>query len=56
LTAVLDTSVVIAFMNRREDDHEWVVTWMETIGGGRVHAAARRRVMAGCSVQTMVRL
>lgn len=26
---VLDTSVVIAFMNRRDDDHERVVSWME---------------------------
>jgi uncharacterized protein len=32
LTAVLDTSVVVAFMNRRDDDHERVVTWIETTG------------------------
>ena len=32
MTIVLDTSVVVAFMNRRDDDHERVVTWMETIG------------------------
>jgi len=32
LTIVLDTSVVVAFMNRRDDDHEWVVRWMETTG------------------------
>ena len=32
MTAVLDTSVVVAFMNRRDDDHEQVVTWMETTG------------------------
>jgi predicted nucleic acid-binding protein len=32
LTIVLDTSVVVAFMNRRDDDHEEVVAWMETIG------------------------
>jgi predicted nucleic acid-binding protein len=32
LTAVLDTSVVVAFMNRRDDHHERVVTWMETTG------------------------
>jgi uncharacterized protein len=29
LTVVLDTSVVVAFMNRRDEDHEKVVTWME---------------------------
>lgn len=28
----LDTSVVVAFMNRRDDDHERVVAWMETVG------------------------
>jgi uncharacterized protein len=32
LTAVLDTSVVAAFMNRRDDDHERVVGWMESTG------------------------
>jgi uncharacterized protein len=32
LTIVLDTSVVVAFMNRRDDDHERVVAWMETTG------------------------
>ena len=32
MTIVLDTSVVVAFMNRRDDDHERVVTWMETTG------------------------
>ncbi len=26
---VVDTSVVVAFMNRRDDDHERVVAWME---------------------------
>ncbi len=26
---VLDTSVVVAFMNRRDDDHEWVAAWMD---------------------------
>lgn len=29
---VLDTSVVVAFMDRRDDDHEQVVAWMETVG------------------------
>lgn len=29
---VLDTSVVVAFMNQRDDDHGRVVAWMETIG------------------------
>lgn len=29
---MLDTSVVVAFMNRRDDDHERVVAWMETVG------------------------
>lgn len=29
---VLDTSVVVAFMNRRDDDHERVAAWMETVG------------------------
>lgn len=28
---VLDTSVVVAFMNRRDDDHERVAAWMETV-------------------------
>ena len=28
----LDTSVVVAFMNRRDDDHERVAAWMETAG------------------------
>jgi predicted nucleic acid-binding protein len=28
---VLDTSVVVAFMNRRDDDHERVVAWMDTL-------------------------
>lgn len=27
---VVDTSVVVAFMNRADDDHERVVSWMET--------------------------
>ncbi len=26
---MLDTSVVVAFMNRRDDDHQRVVAWME---------------------------
>lgn len=30
---VLDTSVVVAFMNRRDDDHERVASWMETVEG-----------------------
>lgn len=29
---VLDTSVVVAFMNRRDDDHEKVVAWMDMVG------------------------
>lgn len=29
---VLDTSVVVAFMNRRDGDHERVAAWMETVG------------------------
>ncbi|CAA9401980.1 hypothetical protein AVDCRST_MAG82-260 [uncultured Rubrobacteraceae bacterium] len=29
---MLDTSVVVAFMNRRDDDHERVATWMEKTG------------------------
>lgn len=29
---VLDTSVAVAFMNRRHDGHERVVAWMETLG------------------------
>lgn len=32
MTTVLDTSVVVAFMNRRDDDHERVAAWMETTG------------------------
>lgn len=28
---VLDTSVVVAFMNRRDGDHEQVAAWMETV-------------------------
>lgn len=28
---VLDTSVVVAFMNRRDDDHDRVVEWMEAV-------------------------
>ncbi|MGB3681481.1 MAG: PIN domain-containing protein, partial [Rubrobacteraceae bacterium] len=28
---MLDTSVVVAFMNRRDDYHERVVAWMETV-------------------------
>ena len=31
MTVVLDTSAVVAFMNRRDDDHERVVAWMEMI-------------------------
>lgn len=31
MTVVLDTSVVVAFMNRRDDDHERVGAWMETV-------------------------
>jgi predicted nucleic acid-binding protein len=27
----VDTSVVVAFMNRRDDDHERVAVWMETL-------------------------
>lgn len=29
---MLDTSVAVAFMNRRDDDHERVAEWMETVG------------------------
>ena len=29
---MLDTSVAVAFMNRRDDDHERVVAWIETVG------------------------
>ena len=29
---MLDTSVAVAFMNRRDDAHERVVAWMETVG------------------------
>lgn len=29
---VLDTSVVVAFMNRRDDDHERVAAWMASVG------------------------
>ena len=28
----VDTSVVVAFMNRRDDDHQRVAVWMETVG------------------------
>lgn len=28
---VIDTSVVIAFMNRWDDAHEWVAGWLETV-------------------------
>lgn len=28
---VLDTSIVVAFMNRRDGDHERVVEWMEMV-------------------------
>lgn len=28
---VLDTSVVVAFMNQRDHDHERVASWMETV-------------------------
>ena len=28
---MLDTSVAVAFMNRRDDAHERVVAWMETV-------------------------
>jgi predicted nucleic acid-binding protein len=28
---VLDTSVVLSFMNRRDDDHERVAAWIETV-------------------------
>ena len=31
MTIVLDTSVVVAFMNRHDDDHERVGAWMETV-------------------------
>lgn len=30
MAVVLDTSVVVAFMNRRDDDHVRVSAWMET--------------------------
>ncbi len=29
---MLDTSVVVAFMNRRDDDHGRVVDWVEAVG------------------------
>jgi uncharacterized protein len=29
---VLDTSVAVAFMNRRDDDHERVAKWIEAVG------------------------
>ena len=29
---MLDTSVVVAFMNRRDRDHERVASWMEFVG------------------------
>jgi predicted nucleic acid-binding protein len=29
---VLDTSVAVAFMNRRDDDHERVAGWMDAVG------------------------
>ena len=29
---VLDTSVVVSFMNRGDRDHERVASWMETVG------------------------
>lgn len=29
---MLDTSVAVAFMNRRDDDHERVVAWIEAVG------------------------
>ena len=29
---MLDTSVAVAFMNRRDDEHERVVAWMEAVG------------------------
>ncbi len=32
MTVVIDTSIVVAFMNRRDDDHERVVVWMEATG------------------------
>lgn len=28
---VVDTSMVVAFMNRRDDDHERVASWMDTV-------------------------
>lgn len=28
---MLDTSVVLSFMNRRDDDHERVAAWIETV-------------------------
>jgi predicted nucleic acid-binding protein len=27
----VDTSVVVAFMNRRDDDHERIAVWMEAL-------------------------
>ncbi len=27
----MDTSVVVAFMNRRDNDHERVIAWMDTV-------------------------
>ena len=30
MAVVIDTSVVVAFMNRRDDDHERASAWMET--------------------------
>ena len=29
---MLDTSVAVAFMNRRDDDHERVAKWIEAVG------------------------
>ena len=29
---LVDTSLVVAFMNRRDDDHERVAGWMDTVG------------------------
>ncbi len=34
MSVVLDTSVVVAFVNRRDDDHGRVATWMETVEEG----------------------
>lgn len=31
MSVVLDTSVAVAFMNRRDDDHERVVAWMAAV-------------------------